>query len=311
MLLLNSLRKMVGRAASRKVRRPKVRPLGFRPSMDALEDRTVPAPLVVTTTADSGTGSLRAAITLAEVLPDPDVIVFDPAVAGKTIALSTVGDTSIGPSGLYVSTPITIEGTGETITRATGAATFRLFAVDELGALTLRNLTLTGGLAQGGNADDGDGGGGAGLGGAIYNRRGTVEIIGCTLTGNQAIGGSAGRDIFSSGGGGAGMDGPGDDKGNGGGPLGGKAGQDAPSSGGDGEPGLPGGFGGGGGLGGMGEDNFDPRFVGDGGNGGNGGFGGGGGVGGFAHSKSGSGGRGGDGGFGGGGGTGGAFGGFF
>jgi ABC-type glutathione transport system ATPase component len=84
MLLLNSLRKMVGRAASRKVRRPKVRPVGFRPSIEALEDRVVPSTFAVTTTADSGTGSLRAAIARANAMPDPDVIVFDPAVSSTS-----------------------------------------------------------------------------------------------------------------------------------------------------------------------------------------------------------------------------------
>lgn len=37
----------------------------FRPLLEALEDRLTPSSLVVSTTADSGTGSLRQAITQA------------------------------------------------------------------------------------------------------------------------------------------------------------------------------------------------------------------------------------------------------
>jgi parallel beta-helix repeat protein len=55
-----------------------------------LEDRTVPSVFTVTTTADSGTGSLRAAITAANTNPGTDTIKFAiPGTGVKTIALSS------------------------------------------------------------------------------------------------------------------------------------------------------------------------------------------------------------------------------
>src|SRR5262249_37475822 len=73
---------------------------------------------------------------------------------------------------------ITIVGNGDTIER-TGTTPFRLFDVAQGGSLTLENVTLTGGLAQGkGTAADG---------GAIYSS-GTLNLSGVTVTSNSAQG---------------------------------------------------------------------------------------------------------------------------
>src|SRR5262249_6645543 len=103
-----------------------------------------------------------------------------------------------GPNGLPpISSDVTIEGNGATIARSPSAAPVRLFfvAADQTnpstensvspaegiaggGRLTLRDVTLTGGLAKGG--DSNRGGGGAGMGGAIFSQ-GTVLISASTL----------------------------------------------------------------------------------------------------------------------------------
>lgn len=75
-------------------------------------------------------------------------------------------------------------------------------------SLTLDNIELEGGLAQGGNGAD-CGGGGAGLGGAIFAHRGTVTLVDSTLNGNLAQGGSGGSDTADCRGGGGGMGGNG------------------------------------------------------------------------------------------------------
>ena len=180
--------------------------------VEALEDRAVPATFAVSTLADSGDGSLRAAVTLANAAPDADTIVFDGAAVGGTITLATVGGTQFGPNALEVTSPITITGGGETIARGGAVPNFRLFYVSPTGNLSLSNLTLSNGLARGGNGgtdlgdDGGGGGGGLGAGGAIYNQ-GTLTITGSTLSGNTARGGD----------GGAGADNAGTDAGGGGG----------------------------------------------------------------------------------------------
>ena len=240
------------------------------------------ADFVVTSTDDSGPGTLREAVGNANAAAGPDTITFAPALAGQTIDLSTAGDSSLGASALAVTSETTIEGPtgndGVTIARADSAPNMRLFLVTQSGDLTLRNLTLSGGLARGGNGGSigNAGGGAAGLGGAVVNE-GALTIEASTLTGNQAVGGNGGNgdgNGCAGGGGGLGGNGGGGCVFNsGGGPNGGGAGSFS-SGGGNGGFGGGGGsgisHGGTGGFGGGGGGGFEAP-------GGNGGFGGGGG----------------------------------
>ncbi|OWK43314.1 hypothetical protein FRUB_02913 [Fimbriiglobus ruber] len=205
------------------------------------------------------------------------MITFAPSLAAQTITLTTIGDTTAGPAAFVITSTITIEGSGQILTRDTSstASAFRLFTVTGSGNLTLENLSLENGLAQGGTGGAG-GGGAAGLGGAIFNQ-GTLSLFNDTIVGNQAIGGA--NTGGSSVGAGGGLAGPGDALGNGGQPMGGSG---------------PGGFGGGGGSSAAGAGSA-------GGFGGGGGFGGTlGGAGGFGGGAAGSAGTAGAAGFGGG-----------
>jgi hypothetical protein len=79
--------------------RPQCHPL-FRPSLECLEDRTLPSTLTVVNLNDHGAGSLRAE--LAQARPG-DTIVFAPQLQG-TLTL-TSGE-------LQVSQSVTIQGPG-------------------------------------------------------------------------------------------------------------------------------------------------------------------------------------------------------
>ena len=248
---------------------------------------------------DTLTPQQQALVTI--VADNINTITFD-SLDTSTLTLSTVGDNSAGPSAFLVDTQVAIDGLsgngGITLAVAAGN-TMRLFDVASGGNLTLQNLTLSGGDADGfagGNTFlGGAGGGSAGLGGAIFNQ-GTLTILDSTLTGNAAHGGAGGsspRAQFGAGGaGGAGLGGGGRDGGyNYGGSGGGPNGGAGSLAGGGGI--YNGGFGGGGGGGATG------HFYGP---GGAGGFGGGGG--GNSNNKYGAPGAGGFGGGGGGGGAG-------
>ena len=193
-------------------------------------------------------------------LGDFHEVQFDVSIAGADINLATVGDNTFGPSALAVSREVMIVGnstSGMTISRDVNAAAtrLRLFYVTPTGSLTLKNVTLSDGLARGGNGQSG-GGGAAGLGGAIVNA-GYLHLIASTLSNNTASGGNGSNtfSIFSPTGGGLSSNGTA----NGGGPNGATSGSAA-------------GFGGGG----QGSTNNNAGFGGGGaGNGGTGGFGGG------------------------------------
>lgn len=285
-----------------------------RLKLEVLEDRLAPAIITVTTLSDAlvHTGvSLRDAIQAANTDTSvhgstagsgSDTIIFAKnltAAGPATITLARAGDSTAGASDFGITSNITILGsTDHNGVTLNNSGNQRLFYISAAGTLRLNSLTLSGGMAHGGNAGGvsgasrGGGGGGAGLGGAIFVDQGGALILQSSLvTGNTVLGGSGGTGgSYSSrpgGGGGGGLGGNGSNNsgttgGAGGGPAGGTGGI------GSNQPGQPGGFGGGGGGGGGG--GIGGEF------GGAGGFGGGGGSRGFGS------GTGGNGGFGGGGG---------
>ncbi|HYR22719.1 MAG TPA: choice-of-anchor Q domain-containing protein [Chthoniobacterales bacterium] len=169
-----------------------------------------------------------------------------------TYTLLVPHNASYGPNGLPgIISPIAILGNGAIIENA-GTTNFRLLYISPAGSLSLQNLTLRKGVANGGNGGAGiGGGGGLGGGGAIYNQGG-LTLNGVTVTNNTASGGNGGNGVAGQGAGGAGMGADGGDStggtpgGGGGGGMGGKGGE-APTTGGGGggganigEPGNPG-----------------------------------------------------------------------
>ncbi|MEM9976706.1 MAG: hypothetical protein AAF808_03665, partial [Cyanobacteria bacterium P01_D01_bin.2] len=133
-------------------------------------------PLQLTTTDDTGVGSLRWAITQANASPDDDLIAFD-EIQGKVLLHSPL------PA---ITTNLMLMGNGDDV--ISGGDRHRVLQVDG-GNVVIRGLTLADGLAQG---DDGlhGGGGGAGMGGGLLIRQGTVRISQTRFINNQAVGGS-------------------------------------------------------------------------------------------------------------------------
>lgn len=159
------------------------------------------ATLVVTTTADSGAGSLRDTIAAASA---GDTIQFDTMLKGQTITLTSAE--------LLINKNLTIDGPGAdqlTVHRSTanGTPAFRIFEIDNNStAVTIAGLTI----ANGNTPDTGGGilSGGYGLtiancvisgnsspnfGGGIYcfppGFGGSVSIINSTISGNSATDG--------------------------------------------------------------------------------------------------------------------------
>lgn len=100
-----------------------------------------------------------------------------------TITLQTnVGLTAVLPS---ITTAITIEGGGNTISRTSG--TFRILAVTSGGNLTLNSATVSGGIASGIFPTS--------AGGGIYARNATLAVSNSTVSGNSAT--SHGGGIFA------------------------------------------------------------------------------------------------------------------
>jgi hypothetical protein len=143
-----------------------------RPCLETLEERC----LLDAGGAVASTAGLIAAIKAANSSGSPTKITLAP---GATFDFKTANNSTNGGNALPVVTGnITVVGNDDIIER-TGSNAFRLFDVRSGGSLTLENMTLTGGLAQGiGTAAEG---------GAIYSS-GALNLAGVTVGTNMAVG---------------------------------------------------------------------------------------------------------------------------
>ena len=155
--------RMIGRPPMRHTPAHKPAP-HFRPWLETLERRDVPSTLTVTSSADSGAGTLRADVAAAS---SGDTIVFDPSLNGQTITLTS--------GQLDISKDLTIQGPGAGQLTISGYARAysRIFEVDGA-AVNISGLTMSNGYALGGN------------GGAILNNWGVLNVSDCTLSNNRA-----------------------------------------------------------------------------------------------------------------------------
>jgi hypothetical protein len=115
----------------------------FRTILEFLEHRLAPSTLVVSTTADSGGGSLRAAITQANA-----------DGSGDTITFSVTGVIQLASALPALSGSMNIDGPGAsslTIEPASGVST-NIFTVDTGVTANISALTMTNGSGSGGNA---------------------------------------------------------------------------------------------------------------------------------------------------------------
>src|SRR5262245_58595790 len=121
-----------GRPVPAPSRRPK---RTYRPGVEVLEDRTVPASIfTVTNLLDDGPGSLRRAIHDANGAGVDDAIVFQPGLAGM-ITLTT-GELDVFDS-------VTITGPGAGVVTVSGNNASRIFLVDNA-AHTAINVAISG-----------------------------------------------------------------------------------------------------------------------------------------------------------------------
>jgi len=135
--------------------------------------------LVVTTTADTGPGSLRQAVLDANGKSDPHTIIFDPVVFGSAQTITLSGE-------LKLTKPMAVTAPAAGLTLQAGGAG-RHFHIDIPGRhepVYLTGMTLTGG-------------GGVAYGGSVYLTDDYLTLTNCTLAGNKATTAGGAVSVFN------------------------------------------------------------------------------------------------------------------
>jgi hypothetical protein len=125
--------------------------------------------ITVTSTNDSGAGSLRQALFDSQ---EGDTIGFDSSIKGQTISLTSAE--------LIINKSITVNGLGANllaVSRAQNAPAFRICHVMPGHSVTIRDLTITNGLAPDFTC-----------GGGILDEGSSLSLINCTVNGNSTDG---------------------------------------------------------------------------------------------------------------------------
>jgi hypothetical protein len=143
-----------------------------------LESRIVPTTFTVTSLADSGSGTLRAALAAADTTPGKDTIVFKlPAPPTHSENVITLASTLTSKGN------VTIKGPGAGKLIVSGNNTVQVFRITDNNSATDNPTTVSGLSIVSGNAGGGDGGG-------IYSTE-SLSLTGVVLSGNTAIAGGA------------------------------------------------------------------------------------------------------------------------
>jgi hypothetical protein len=135
----------------------------------------------VTSTADSGVGSLR------------DQLIAAPA--GGTVVITATGTISLlGPLAI-VDKGVNLFGPGAANLSVSGANLTRVFFIDSPSPVMIGDLTIASGAAKGGAGGGGTngGGGGMGAGGGIFANAGDVVLTRVNFASNAATGGKGGN----------------------------------------------------------------------------------------------------------------------
>jgi hypothetical protein len=150
----------------RKPGRKHARSNRFLPRPEIFEDRTLPSALNVLNNFAQGPGSLRDAIADAT---SGDTIVFDPSLAGQTIALTG--------HPLTINKSLDIEGPGASLLAISGNDTDRVFDIEAGLSVTIAGLTIAHGRAAGRNG-----------GGGILNEGSVLALANDVFSNNEAVG---------------------------------------------------------------------------------------------------------------------------
>jgi hypothetical protein len=137
----------------------------------ALEDRRLMSTFTVTNTADSGPGSLRDAIGLANLDAGASTVDFESAVFSTPQTITLTGQLEL--SNTSATETITGPAAGLTVS---GGGSGRVFAIDANVNASISGLTITGGVVNGPGA-------------GLANYGGTTTLLECNVSGNSAVNG--------------------------------------------------------------------------------------------------------------------------